>query len=190
MCLQPNKDTTEIVKDGEWPRTVYKILRYLPRRNVLESPFNAYKWGSGVNISNRASMDNRLHDFDFDHGFHVWINKEDAEFNAEPYNGDIVVELITQKEDFIAAGTDNTSDFTSALFVKVELTETEYFRALDLGPKMDIEEDEDEEEEDDDWEDDWEDEEDYDDEDDYDDEEDEDWEEEDEDEEDEDWEDE
>ena len=182
MCLHANQEITDQVLNGEWPRKVYKILRYDPDYNILESPYNHFTWTPGINVSSRPADDKDPEETEgskpvYNRGFHVWLQKKVAEDAASEEEGELVVEFTAQKEDFIVAGDDNGGGIQSALFTKVEVDPVEHDRALKFGNTLEIVNDDDDDWEDDEDEDDWDEEDDWDDDDDDDyDDDDEDWE--------------
>ena len=149
MCLNSSKTITDEVLQGEWPRKVYKALKYKLHIDggSLVSPFYCQVWKSGENVSDRNCVNG------INHGFHVFLNRDDAEEVVNVYEHQVVVELTVSKDDFIQAGYDNDSPRKSAIFNKVVLDLTEYERVLKEGKE---DEDWDDEDEDEDWDDeDW-----------------------------------
>ena len=187
MCLRHCPKISEEVLNGEWPRKVYKVLRY--SENLLLSPIVDFSWKVGVNQSSRTNKDisSAMED-----GFHAWLAQDSAEMVASEYDCEFVVEFIVefvvefiefivefvvefivQKEDFVGAGFDNDGQEKSALFLKLELKEEEYEKAMKMGSRLVQEYGEYDDDDYDDW-DDWdEDDDDWDDDDD--DEDDDDW---------------
>ena len=115
-------------KDGE--RTFYKVyyktnnykikntsgkryLRSIYRRDVIT--------GAGTVVSDRTSqtLSNDYETRSVDHGIHVFLDREDAEVEAERYNCvDVdVVPVRCKKSDFVATGW--FFDAPSAVFMKV-----------------------------------------------------------------------
>ena len=193
MCLYSNDVATLALRLGSWPLKVYKALRWNFNGN-FKSATQSFIWRPGVNKSDRPSTGPDKYDEEgrrINRGFHVYLNKGDAEQGCGVGYNEVVVELIALSDHFVAAGTDNGSA-RAAVFTELSLPQEEYDRALAATKSLTPD---DEDEEDDEWdedeEDDWEEEDDYEDEEeddwdwDEDEEEDDDWEDEDEEEEDE-----
>lgn len=173
MCLNVCSTLSEEVANGEWPRTCYKIIQWSQGDGCLTSLYQDYRWRAGVNNSSRYEADEHFNPEEgqtIDSGFHVFLDESQA-FGECPSYG-IVVQLECNREDFVAAGGDNTGYVTdlqtiairTAVFSRVTLSENEWKRAYTTGPEIAIDDNywaNDYNNYQDDWEDDWEDDEYY-----------------------------
>lgn len=167
MCLNVEAELTEKLKQGPWPRKVYKALKWSGA--AFQSNVQAFVWSPGVNKSDRTSTEVSAQNGDdiisgeIYHGFHVCLNKADAEDS----DGELVVEFDAFPEHLVAGGSNN-GICPGAVFTELTLSQEEYNRAVKATDLLEEDDDWDEDEDDDyydDWEDDddWEDEEEEDD---------------------------
>jgi hypothetical protein len=152
--MQAKKEITEELRNGDWPIKAYKVLRWDFINKCYRSIYHGnFSWSSGVNVSDRQSVSDDPYDNEdvINRGFHGCL---EPRYLYEDLNR-LIVELICEKEDFIAAGLDNGSEMKSAVFAKVCIFPEEYDRIMAESKNLREYEDEDEDEEDYDDDDDW-----------------------------------
>lgn len=134
MCLTVNAQITNEVLDDQWPLKAYKVVEMASPYGRLGSPYQYhYTWQAGVNQSSVLELTIPFTPSPSDigtveHGFHVYLHRETAEKDCTSYS--LVIEVICEKKDFIAAGYDNNSTNKSAVFSKVTLPQETYDDAV------------------------------------------------------------
>lgn len=164
MCLLMDKEVTDAVRQGQWPLTAYKALKWDFARKEFVSPYNQYTWKAGVNLSNRTAIEKDHYDVptnvqggqflpepttEINRGIHVYLRADDAHGYDEYEH--VIVQVLCYQEDFVAANAQQ------AVFMKVSISEEEWARAVAEASKLPEPEDEDDFDDYDDYDDGWDD---------------------------------